>query len=365
MEKTIAIFIRDLDGGGAQRVVINLLQGMIEQGIIPDLILSSVTGSFLNQVPPEVRIINLNSKTVMASIPALTKYLIQVKPKALISHLHSNNVASIISRDLARVSTRLLLVSHTNFSLEKLSLPKKAKLLPTLMKFLYRRSATLIAVSQGAARNLEDELNFKKNVVKTLYNPVISKNIFDKANEHVEHPWLQPKQPPVFLTVGRLIKDKDHKNLIKAFAYLRSKHIAKLIILGEGDFQNELKALTKELGVETDVDIPGFVSNPYAYMSKASGFVLTSLHEALPTVLIEAMACGCSIISTDCPYGPREILDNGKYGLLIPLQDPVKLAEAMEYILDNPVDKAILLKRAHEFSIESIVNQYLKLINCH
>jgi glycosyltransferase involved in cell wall biosynthesis len=167
----------------------------------------------------------------------------------------------------------------------------------------------------------------------------------------------------VFLAAGRLAPQKDFLTLIKAFAIFRQKHIARLMILGEGTERQHLEAEVSLLNIENDVSLLGFTNNPYAYMSKASAFILSSQFEALPTVLIEALACGCQVISTDCPYGPNEILMNGKYGQLIPVGDAQELANAMEKVISNPIDPNLLKFRAHDFNAENAVLEYLKAMN--
>lgn len=361
-QKKIAIFLRDLDGGGIQKVVINLAKEMAKNGILTDIVITSGKDYFLEKFPPEIAIINLNSPMAVVSALPLAQYLRQQKPEVLLSHGHSNNVAAIIALTIAKVTTRLILVTHNTLSLDKLQLSTKAKLLPFLMRFFYPYADTLIAVSQGTARDLESELGLRKNSVKTIYNPIVNEDLIAKINEPLHHPWFQPNQPPVFLAVGRLTEQKDYINMLQAFAHLRAQKQARLLILGEGNMRSDLELLAKDLGIESDVSMPGFVKNPYAYMSKASVLVLSSQYEALPTVICEAMACGCPVISTNCPYGPAEILEHGKYGLLVPVKDPISLADAMLKTLDNPIEKSLLLQRANDFRADYILPIYLELM---
>ncbi|MBD2251573.1 glycosyltransferase [Nostoc parmelioides] len=362
LQEKIAIFLPNLDGGGVQKVVINLLKGLVKRGIVPDLILTQLKGPLLAQVPEDVKIICLNSKMVIPSTIPLAFYLKREKPKILISHLSNANVAAVMAQFFSHISTRVVLVEHTTLSANKHNFPNRAKLVPTLMRLSYPLANSLIAVSKGTSRDLERELGLQQGLVKTIYNPVIDDDLILKMNEPLKHQWFLPNQPPVFLSVGRLTKAKDHRTLITAFANLRSQISARLLILGEGELRSELEALIKKLGVESDVLMPGFVSNPYAYMSRASAFVLSSQYEALPTVLIEAMACGCPVVSTDCPHGPAEILENGKYGLLTLVKDPILLADAMQKTLDNPTEQNLLFQRAKDFNTDYIVSQYLETI---
>ncbi|KST66012.1 glycosyltransferase [Mastigocoleus testarum] len=360
----IAIFLRDLEGGGIQKTIVNLINAMVDKNIIPDLLLTSARGSFLKEVSSEVRLINLNSKKLFLSIPKLTNYLKKEKPDVLLSANFNGNIAAFIARHLARIPTSLFMTAHNTLSIDKYSMPLYTRIpILSLMRWTYPFGDILVSASEGTARDLEIELGLKKGSVNVLYNPVINDEIFQQAEEPNEHPWFNPDQPPVFLTVGRLNKQKNHKNLITAFADLRSRREARLMILGEGELRTELESLTKKLGIESDVFMPGFIDNPYSYMSRANAFVLSSDYEALPTVLIEAMACGCPVISTNCPHGPVEILKEGKYGFLVPENDSIALARGMEKMLEQPViSNNLLIQRAKDFSTEKIVSKYLELM---
>jgi glycosyltransferase involved in cell wall biosynthesis len=361
-QKKIAIFLRDLDGGGIQKVVINLAKEMAKNGISIDIVVTSPKNSFLEKFPSEIEIVNLNSPMVLLSVFLLVQYLKRNKIDILLSNGHSNNLAVVIAKVIMRLSTHSILITHTNLSLHKLRTPQKFKLLRFFMRLFYPYADTLVAVSQGTARELESELGLRKNSVKTIYNPIVNENLITKINEPLDHPWFQPNQPPVFLAVGRLSPEKDYINMLQAFAHLRTQRQARLLILGEGNMRSELELLAKKLGIESDVYMPGFVNNPYAYMSRSSVFVLSSQYEALPTVICEAMACGCSVVSTNCNYGPSEILENGKYGLLVPIKAPISLADAMLKTLDNPIEKSLLLQRANDFRADYILPMYLDLM---
>ena len=179
--------------------------------------------------------------------------------------------------------------------------------------------------------------------------------------EH-HRPEFYDSAPPVLLAAGRFTGQKDYPNMIRAFAKVRAERPARLMILGEGKQRAELEALIAELGVADDVALPGFVDNPFMYMSRASLFVLASKWEGLPGVLIQAMACGCPVVSTDCPSGPREILEGGKYGPLVEVGDVQGLADAILRTLESSVPSAELKARAADFSLESICDEYLNLL---
>jgi glycosyltransferase involved in cell wall biosynthesis len=189
--------------------------------------------------------------------------------------------------------------------------------------------------------------------------------LFEQAKQPVSHPWFEQNRLPVILAVGRLTKAKDYPTLFRAFSLVRQVRPAKLLILGEGEERSNLERLAIELGIQNDVSMPGFVDNPFAFMAKASVFVLSSAWEGFGNVLVEALACGCPVVATDCRSGPREILDNGRYGRLVPVGDHEALAKAILETLDNPdfpADRQTRLQRAMEFSIDAAVDKYLKVL---
>lgn len=358
----IAFFLPNLYGGGAERVSINLLKGMCDrQDLALDLVLGIAEGSFIEQVPKSVKIIDLQSGRVVSALLPLVKYLKTVKPDALLSHLGHANVIALLANRLAGSKTRIAVVEHNTLSVADAT-SLRAKVTPWFMKRFYPGADAIIGVSRGVSQDLEHQLGLLQGSVRTIYNPVIDRQLLTKANAPVDHPWLQPQQPPVFLAVGRLTAQKDFSNLIRAFAQLREQTTARLIILGEGELRTELTALAEHLGVSDDIDLPGFADNPYGYMKRATAFILSSRYEGLPTALIEAMACGCPVVSTDCPSGPQEILAGGKYGSLVPIQDSKSLAREMLRVLKHPISPEILRQRAKIFATEHIVPQYLETL---
>jgi glycosyltransferase involved in cell wall biosynthesis len=361
-EQRIAFFLPTLAGGGAERVALNLLKGMLERDISLDLVLADANGPYLEQVPKGVRLVNLGTGRVTRAIPALARYLKDTKPTGLLSHMNHANVAAILAKELARSQTTLVVVEHDTLSASKSKL-RRSRFLPPAMKWLYPRADTIVGVSRGVSEDLDSQLGFRAGTVKTVYNPVIDRDTISKAKMQLEHPWFQAGSPPVFLAVGRFTPQKDFSNLIAAFALVRQQKNARLVILGEGELRPELEAQIQTLGMSEDVLLPGFVQNPYAYMANSTAFVLSSRWEGLPTVLIEAMACGCSVVATNCPSGPQEILASGKYGLLVPIENASALAGAMVQTLDQPLDRSISIDRGMYFSTERAVSEYLKLFD--
>ena len=361
MNRPIAFFIPTMDGGGAERVVINLLKGMVAHNLPLDLILANAEGPYLNLIPKQVRTIDLAAGRVVKAIAPLVRYLRTAKPKVIISHLNHANVIALVAKQLAFNNTKIVVVEHNTFSVAQSSL-FRGHFIPPLMKLLYPKADAIVGVSQAVARDLEQGLSLAAETVKTIYNPVVDRELLAKKNNYIGHPWFQSQTIPVILAVGRLTEQKDFPTLLRAFALLRQKIPARLLILGEGELRQELEMMVKQLGIAEAVTLPGFVPNPQDYMSKASVFVLSSRWEGLPTALIEAMACGCPVVATDCPSGSKEILAEGKYGKLIPVGDAEALSTALMGTLQNPPQSRLLIDRAKDFEIQNSVSDYLNLI---
>jgi glycosyltransferase involved in cell wall biosynthesis len=237
----------------------------------------------------------------------------------------------------------------------------KRRIAPYLARKFYPWADAIVTVSQGSADDLVN-LGLSSKRIQVIYNPVVTPELFEKAKEPIDHPWFKPGSPPVILGVGRLEKQKDFPTLIRAFAQMHKQRPARLMILGEGKDRPDLEALVQELGLEEDVALPGFVANPFAYMASSAVFVLSSLYEGLPTVLIEAIAVGTRVVSTDCPSGPTEILENGRYGKLVAVGDIKSMAEAIVSTLEEPPDSESLQLKAAEFSLEKAVAKYRQVL---
>jgi glycosyltransferase involved in cell wall biosynthesis len=332
----IALFLPSLRGGGAERVMVNLARGFVERGLRVDLVLARAEGPYLSQVPKEVRVVDLGARRVLYSLPGLVRYLRRERPQAMLSALNHANIVAIWAKLLARVQTRLVVAEHSTLSRSTENASSvRAKLLPFLIKTFYPYADAVVAVSRGVAEDLVTTTKLPMEKIKVIYNPVITPELFAKAEEPLDHPWFRPGEPPVVLGVGRLTQPKDFPTLIRAFALVRKERPARLMILGEGEERPKLEALVRELGLEEDVALPGFVENPYKYMKRAAVFVLSSRWEGLPTVLVEALALGIPVVSTDCPSGPREVLEPHEE-LLVPVGDANALARTTLRVLENP-----------------------------
>lgn len=358
----LTVFLTSLDGGGAERSMVNLMNGLVRQGIPVDLILVKREGPFVPLVDPQINMIDFGGKRLVASISDLANYLKRERPKALLSSLEDTNVIAIAAKHLARVTTKVVVNVQNTVSQEfRYGSSLKKRLAPLMVRLFYPWSNAIVPVSQGVADDLI-KLGLSPQLIQVIHNPVVTPEIAQKVNEPVTHPWFAPDQPPVIVGVGRLDKQKDFPTLIQALAKVRQQIPARLMILGEGSDRSSLEALVQQLDLTEAVALPGFVDNPYAYMAKAKVFVLSSLYEGLPTVLIEAMAGGTPVVATNCPSGPWEILAGGEYGKLVKIGDIEGIAQAIISTLQQPLDSELLKQRAFEYSLEKSVEKYTKIL---
>jgi glycosyltransferase involved in cell wall biosynthesis len=357
--KRIAVYMAFDEWGGAESVTLNLAQGFLSRGYAVDVVIQRANEHIISKIPKKARIIDLNVSRTIKSLFGLARYLMTEKPDALLSIVTHTNVIALIAQSLVGFKGKVMVVEHNAFSPWNEQFPPLIHwLLPRLIARCYPWAESIVAVSSGVADDLCKATRLPRKKVQIIPNPVITEELRAKARIPLNHPWYAPGQPPVLLAVGRLSQEKDFATLIRAFARLRSSRPVRLLILGEGYMKTELEALINSLGLSKDIDLPGFVQNPYPYMVRSSMLVLSSLWEGLPTVLIEALYCGTPVVATDCVSGPREILSNGKYGKLVPVADPLMLAQAMENTLDDNV-----LPAPEEswkgFDLDSVLDRYL------
>ncbi len=362
--ETIAIFSPSLAIGGAERALVNLANAFADSKKKVHLLLAKAEGSLLSEVHPDVRVFDLGKKGVWGALPVLSRYLRTERPAILLSTLSHANLIALWAVGLSRVPTRVVITETTTMSVNFASEPGiKNKLIPQLARIFYRRANAIIAVSQGVADDLVNNIGVSRNKTHVIYNPIVTADLSKKSQEHLSHPWFAPGALPVVLAVGRLTAAKDYPTLLHAFALAREKRELHLLILGDGEKRFELEGMVRSLGLENDVQMPGFVPNPYVYMACASVFVLSSAWEGFSNVIAEALACGVPIVSTDCPSGPAELLENGKYGKLVPVGDPGAMAKAILETLDIHPDRTRLRQRSLDFTVEAVVQQYLALFN--
>lgn len=359
----IALFVPNLGGGGAERVILNLACGFVEHGYPVDLILSSAEGEYLDELDSRVRLVDLRARRVATSLLALINYLRTERPSVMLSTQGHANLIALIAGSFPGVDTRIIVrdtESPVGASARQQTL--WTRFIGLLARFWYSKAYSIVAVCGDIKQQIARERSVPLDKISVIYNPVRVENISQRAREPAGHEWLDSPTAPVLLSVGRLDKQKDFASLIRAFEIIRRDIDAKLLILGEGPLRGELTNLVECLGVNDDVDLPGFVTNPYAYLSRADIFVLSSLWEGLPNVMLEALALGTPIVATDCETGPREILRGGKDGILVPVEDPAALAEGIRRSLMTNERPPIASKSLQRFEFSCVIDQYLDLM---
>jgi glycosyltransferase involved in cell wall biosynthesis len=361
----IAIFIPFLQGGGVGKMMSRVALHLSQNGYEIDLVVGSLRRQSIFPYSENITIVNLESERFIPMLVRFFYYRVTRKPNLIISATSMPNIVAMLTT-LAGFYPR----SSTIISEREVAGPimgwksnVRSRFFCFLSRFCYRRAATVIAVSHGVKLLLISRGGLKKERIEVIYNPVVDSAMAERSTEAVDQPWLYDKSIPVILAVGRLSHEKGFETLIQAVRILNDRRKCRLIILGDGELRSSLADLIKNERLDEAVILPGFKNNPYAYMSRANVFVLPSVHEGFGNVLVEALACGVPVVSTDCPSGPSEILEGGAYGPLVPVGDANALALAIEDQLNNPISADILQLRAKEFSAEAAFYAYCKLVN--
>ena len=337
--------------------MLQLAQGFIEAGHPVDLVLARAEGPLAAEVPAGVQIINLETRSPLQMFFGLVRYLRRKKPSVLLSPFEVTSVIAILAKKLTRVPTRIVIRVSVHISRNKRNATWKKTLERLVVSWLYPLADGIITVSQGVAKDLAVYTGIPLARIKVIYNPIISNQLHEAAAEPIHHPFFVDGQEPVILGAGRLAEQKDFSTLIRAFDLLRKKIPARLIILGDGEERAHLEELIRSFGLQGLVDLPGFNTNPFSFMKQSSMFVLSSRWEGLPGVLIQALACGCPVVSTDCLSGPSEILKGGEYGHLVPVGDVQEMAKAMEATLLGDVRKPPQ-GWLDQFTLQVVIPQY-------
>jgi glycosyltransferase involved in cell wall biosynthesis len=360
---SICMVLHDLRGGGAERACLRLARGLVQRGRHVQLVLVRGEGAYLADIPAGVEITVLDAPSVLAAFGPLRRYLRARRPAAVFSALTHMNLVTVAAVKSARIRTRLV-ISERNQISDKARTAEgfRRRLTYRLVPLVYRGAHRIVSVSQGVADDLRAFAHLPKRKIAVIPNPVFDADVAQLAREEPSHIWFSDKAAPVILAVGRLHPQKGFDVLLRAFAHLRETMPARLIILGEGSERTSLLSLARQLGIEDDLSLPGFAANPFAFMARAQLFVLSSRWEGFPNALVEAMACGTPVVSTDCPSGPREILDAGGYGRLVPPDDARALCNAMTDALWQGRDDGSARRRAEHYSVEAAAERYLTLL---
>ena len=362
MKRKITVFLPSLGYGGAEVITLRLIKGFIQNGLDVDLVIATPRLKMIHAIHPEVNIIKLGSRKATFSLFKLMRYIRKNKPEIILSHLNRANRIVLLAKYLTRSPVKVFVVEHTTGSVAK----SQSTLIHNIFtsfsyRFLYKYAEEIIHVSNGAARDLEDLLGWEPGRIKVVYNPVVDDGSSEKSYS-IPHPWFNPEQPPVIVSMGRICAPKDYVTLIKAVDIVRKTREVRLLILGDGRERKKIEDLIQEYGLINNVQIMGIVDDPFPYLFHADLFVLSSTREALPTVIIEALSCGCPVVSTECKYGPSEILNDGIFGKLVPVGNSNAMAIAIIHSLDNIPDRSTLRNRANEFSIQKSTDLYIRIL---
>lgn len=363
----LSFFIPDLTLGGAEQVTVNIVNGLSDRGHDVDLLLSRSEGKLQSKLSDEVSVVTLapdrpHALGVAEHLPALASYLRNEEPTALFPHLAHVSVVSLALKRILDIDTKVVPTHHKAFRTAP-DRSAKDRVVSRLVPHLYPSADRLITVSGGVAESLTTKMPVSREHISVLHNPVEIETVRRRAEIPVDHDWLEDDGKDVILFVGRIEAQKDLETWLRAFRLIHDERPdTRAVIAGKGSDRDGLLSLADELGLADVVSMPGYVDNPYRYMSQASVFLLSSRYEGLPTVLIEALACGCPIVATDCPSGPREILDGGKYGELRPVGDAAGLSNAVTDALAQPDNAAVLRERADEFAPETVIDEYERFL---
>jgi glycosyltransferase involved in cell wall biosynthesis len=385
--KRIAFLIPTLYGGGAERVT-SELSSNIPDDIAQYLVLFEDKISY----PYKASLIVLNadssiSRNLFVKLGQILKRFIRfrrvvkmIKPDTVFSLLQGNAVNMLVKLSLPASGYRAVISERTATSnIELITKGLYGFLNRTIMRMLYNRADSIIAVSEGIREDLSANFGIKKDKIRVVYNPVDTDKLCMLAGEDVAHPWFSAKDMPVIINMGRLTAQKNQKDLLTAFLEVRKKTSCRLVIIGEGDLKDELVKLSEALGIASDVLFLGFQKNPFKYISRSDIFVLSSSFEGFPNALAESMAVGCPVISSDCPTGPREILAPGtqglsdpgtpvyaRYGVLFKAGDIKAMTSGIERLLEDNglrADYARLGRsRMMDFNIKKTVENYMEIL---
>lgn len=361
--RNISLLLPDLRGGGAERVAVNLANAFVQRGHSVDMVLLSAIGELVSELDPKVNIVDLKVSRLRSATFPLVRYLRRARPAVLLACMWPLTVLTILARVLSRMQTRVVVAEHTTWSRsELLSRFTVGWQVRASMNLFLPKADAIVTVSQGAADDLARFSGVDRSSISVIYNPVVG--------DAERQPDCPPDEPQGWcvgahrrvLAVGTLKAIKDYATLLNAFALLRQRIDAHLLILGEGECRTALAAQAQELGISDSVFMPGFVKDLSPYYQHADLHVLSSTGEGFGNVIVEALAAGTPVVSTDCLSGPREILAGGKFGRLVPVGNVQALAEAMRESLASEHDCAALMARAQDFSIDKATDRYLELL---
>ena len=362
----LAVYCGPFDGGSTAKIAARLANGFAARGIATDLLVTDSIDPIPEPTDPGVRLVPMGAMGVLTRVPAMALYLHRRRPRAVLTHRIREDVFTLKAARLAGTKTPVFVTVHGRMSVKLTHIPgAKGQRRWAEFRRWYPRNRGIVAISQDTADDLRQLLG-PQAPVATIPNPIVTREMHEQAQKPADHPWLaEPKgqrASPVLVFAGRLELEKDLPTLLQAFARLLVQRDARLLIVGDGRLRPEIERERTRLGLDGRVEMPGWAANPYPYLRLADLVVLSSFWDALPTVLIESLALGTPVVSTECGAGPREILDDGRYGRLVPPKDPEALAAAMALTLADPLPPDILRSGGARYEAQRNADLYLELM---
>lgn len=356
----LVIYLPDLHVGGVPIVYIRLIPSLIALGVDVSILVNRRSGELIDRLPPSVDVLELGVDRQLKALPKLVPFLKEHKPDIILTAIEHMHIMTVLARLASGSKVKHLAVQHNPLSQQAKRPGLTFKILPVLYRFLLPLANGIAAVSKGVADDLSARAGIARSRIDVCYNGVVDAR-FDGLSEGELPPAWPETTSPLLINVGRFARQKDQQTLLRAFALVRSQPSPELVLLGGGEDEGRLRELARELGVDQRVHFLGYCANPLPAIKAADVFVLSSIYEGHPLVLLEALALGTPVVSTNCPYGPSEILADGKFGHLAPVGRPDALAEAIEKSLANPADKTELMAHGRAFTVENSAEQHVEI----
>jgi glycosyltransferase involved in cell wall biosynthesis len=358
----IVLFLPSLAGGGAERVFVGLANDFTALGVPVDLALARAEGPYLDELDPGVRVVDLKSGGVSRSLSKLARHLRTEQPDSILSGLDHANVTAILARAMAAVRTRCVISTRSVPTMLKHEAgAARAWTVLQAARITYRFADRVVANSEGVAADFSRYMRIPRGRIDVIYNPLNIESIQKLSAQPLTHAGLAGADVPMILSAGRLSGLKDFPTLVRAFARVRAQRRCQLVILGEGPDRESLAQLADALQVRGDLLMPGFIGNPFPWMRRAAVFVSSSISEGCPNALMQALACGTPVVSTDSVGGAGEVLERGKWGALVPVGNDEALAAGISATLDT-TSRPDVSRRARDFAHEKIARSYLELL---
>lgn len=359
----VLFILDDFSGGGAERVFVNIANGFAHNNIAVEFLAGEKKGVYLDLLHSAIPINEVGATTLFKYLITFPRIFRQNNYTHIFTASHYPSFAAIIAKKIIRKPAKIYLTHHYSLPASRPIKYLKGDIILKLIHFFITPHADkIIAVSKGSLEWLRKFSHHKLKQGTFIYNPVFDNNIYALAAESVNFP-IEIKDKIVLLTVGRLSEQKDHLTLIKAFGIFKQTHInAVLFILGTGPLQSMLETYINDNSLADFIFLMGFEANPYKWMANCDVFILSSIYEGFGNVIVEAIALGKTVVSTDCPSGPVEILQDGALGYMCPVNDPVAMAASIEKALQKPVDTNILKQSANQYTINEIIKKYIEIL---